>query len=126
MAAGRRAVDAVAANAVLIAVRQAANLLCDRWSLKILLALTLGARRYGEIRERCGIANRLITGRLRMQEESGMVVRMPYTRRPLRHEYQLTNRGLDLFGVFATMLAWEQRRAIAAAAPRLQGQSKRS
>ena len=102
-----RAIDSVAVNAVLIAVRQAANVLCDRWSLLTLLLAHTGVHRFGEFRERSGMANRLLTSRLAMLEEQEIIVRLPYTRRPLRHESHLSHMGLELFDVFATMAQWE-------------------
>ena len=108
--AGERppAIDAVTVNAVLIAVRQTANVLCDRWSLLTLLLAQAGLHRFNEFSERSGMASRLLTSRLAMLEEQEIIVRLPYTRRPLRHEYHLSHMGLALFDVFATMARWEQ------------------
>lgn len=100
-------IDPVVVNAVLIAVRQAANLLCDRWTLLILLSAHAGVSRFGDFRERCGAATRLLTSRLEMLEEQEVMVRMAYMRRPLRHGYHLTHMGLALFDVLAAMQRWE-------------------
>ena len=54
------------------------------------------------------MASRLLTGRLAMLEEQEIMVRMPYSRRPLRHDYFLTHMGLSLFDVFARMARWER------------------
>ena len=105
----RTEIDPVVVNAVLIAVRQAANFLCDRWTLLILLSAHCGVTRFAEFRERCDVANRLLTTRLLMLEEQEVMVRLAYTRRPLRHGYHLSHMGLALFDVFAAMLRWEQR-----------------
>jgi DNA-binding HxlR family transcriptional regulator len=102
-------IDPVVVNAVLIAVRQAANVLCDRWTLLILLAAHGGVTRFAEFRERCGVASRLLSSRLTMLESQEVMVRLAYTRRPLRHGYHLSHMGLALFDVFAALLRWEQR-----------------
>ena len=102
------AIDAPTVNAVLIAVRQAANVLCDRWSLVTLLLAHAGVHRFTAFSERSGMASRLLTSRLAMLEEQEIIVRMPYTRRPLRYDYHLSHMGLGLFEVFATMARWEQ------------------
>ena len=102
------AIDALTVNAVLVAVRQAANVLCDRWSLLTLLLAQAGVSRFNEFSERSGMASRLLTSRLAMLEEQEIVVRLPYTRRPLRHDYHLSHMGLALFEVFAAMTRWEQ------------------
>ena len=77
-------------NATLIAVRQAADVLCDRWTLLILLSAHGGVTRFADFRERCGVANRLLSTRLVMLEEQEVMVRLAYTRRPLRHGYHLS------------------------------------
>lgn len=101
-------IDALTVNAVLMAVRQAANVLCDRWSLLTLLLAQAGVNRFGEFSERSGMANRLLTGRLAMLEAQEIMVRMPYMRRPLRYEYHLTHMGLELFDMFTAMARWER------------------
>jgi DNA-binding HxlR family transcriptional regulator len=105
----RQPIDPLVINAVLTAVRQAANVLCDRWTLLLLLAAHGGTTRFADFRERCGCASRLLTARLTLLEEQEVLVRMAYSRRPLRHGYHLTPMGLALFDTFAALLAWEQR-----------------
>ena len=100
--------DALTVNAVLMAVRQAANVMCDRWSLLTLLLAQSGVSRFSDFSARSGMANRLLTGRLAMLEEQEIMVRLPYMRRPVRYEYRLTHMGLELFDVFAAMARWEQ------------------
>lgn len=102
------AIDPVVVNAVLIAVRQAANLLCDRWTLQLLLAAHAGVTRFADFRENSGAANRLLTSRLQHLVEQEVLVRLAYSRRPLRHGYHLTHMGLALFDVLAAMQRWEQ------------------
>ncbi len=102
-------IDPVVANAVLIAVRQAANVICDRWSLVVLLLAHAGTSRFGDFRDASGMANRQLTGRLSLLEEQEILVRLPYSRRPLRYGYHLSHMGLDLFDVFATMARWESQ-----------------
>ena len=102
------AIHAPTVNAVLIAVRQPANLLCDRWTLIVLLLAQAGLTRFQEFSARSGMASRLLTSRLVMLEEQEIIVRLPYMRRPLRYAYHLSHMGLALFDVFATMARWEQ------------------
>ncbi len=103
------ALDPVTNNAVLIAVRQAAHVLCDRTVLLILLHAHAGACRYADFGERTGLATRLISSRLEQLETQGVIVRVPYSRRPLRHEYHLSHMGLALFDVLALCATWESR-----------------
>ena len=98
----------VAINATLIAVRQAAQFLCDRATLLVLLHAHTGACRYAEFGERTGLASRLVSSRLAQLCEDGLLVRIPYSRRPLRHAYHLTHMGVALFDVLALLSTWEQ------------------
>lgn len=107
--APREPIDPIVVNAVLIAVRQAADLLCDRWTLLLLLHAQAGATRFAEFRDRCGCASRLLTSRLAMLEAQELLVKLPYSRRPLRHGYHLTPMGLALFDTLAALLRWQRR-----------------
>ncbi|CAN5504966.1 helix-turn-helix domain-containing protein [soil metagenome] len=107
--------DPAMVRAVMVAGRQVANVLCDRWSLLILLSAHAGATRFSEFRERWGMSSRMLGARLAALEEQEVMVRLAYSRRPLRHSYHLTHMGLALFDVFAAMLQWEQRTAPAGA-----------
>jgi DNA-binding HxlR family transcriptional regulator len=100
--------DPVAINSVLIAVRQAAQVLCDRATLLVMLQAHTGASRYAEFSDRTGLASRLVSSRLAQLTEDGLLVRIPYSIRPLRHAYHLTHMGTALFDVLALLATWEQ------------------
>ena len=102
------ATDPFAIQAVLIAVRQAAQVLCDRATLLVLLHAHTSACKYAEFAERTGLGNRLLSTRLVQLTEAGLLVRIPYSRRPLRHAYHLTHMGVALFDVLALLATWEQ------------------
>ena len=94
---------------MLIAVRQSAGIICDRWSISIVLAAMLGARRFNGLAEGSGVTGGMLATRVRRLEEDGLMIRIPYSRRPLRHEYRLTNMGSELLDVFVEMVRWERR-----------------
>ena len=100
--------DSLAINAVLVSSRQAVDAVCDRWTLALVFAMLQGEHRYKGLMERTGIATRLLTVRLRDLEAGGIVVRMPYSVRPPRDEYHLTNMGSDISDMLFQMLRWEQ------------------
>ena len=104
-----RSADIVAANAMLVAVRQSAGIICDRWSLSIVLAITLGTYRFNDIATTSHVTGGMLASRLRRLEIDGLIMRVPYSRRPLRHEYRLTNMGNELLGVFVELVRWEGR-----------------
>jgi DNA-binding HxlR family transcriptional regulator len=100
-------IDDFAVNAVLIAVRQAADVICDRSSLVLLLFAHAGVERFGDFRERSALGNRQLISRLGTLIEQEILVRLAYSRHPPRYGYHLTHMGLDLFDVFATMVRWD-------------------
>jgi DNA-binding HxlR family transcriptional regulator len=102
---------------MLVAVRQSADIICDRWSISVILAALLGARRFAEFSQMTEVTGSLLTTRLRRLESDGIVFRLPYSRRPLRHEYRLTNMGAQFFDVVVELARWEQRWSPAAAPP---------
>jgi DNA-binding HxlR family transcriptional regulator len=100
--------NAIAIEGLLTAVRQGADVICDRWSLKLIIAALLGDRRFSDFRQRTGLASRLATMRLRSLVDQGILVQLPYSIRPLRHEYHLTNMGRGFLPVIVQMIRWEQ------------------
>lgn len=98
----------LAINAVLISARQAIDIVCDRWSLLLVLAFFQGETRFNGLLARTGMASRLLTARLQALEATGIILRIPYSMHPLRHEYRLTNMGSELFDVLLHMARWEQ------------------
>jgi DNA-binding HxlR family transcriptional regulator len=79
----------------------------DRWSLLLVEALLDGPRRFGELQAAVpGIAPNILTDRLRRLERSGVVAGEPYSLRPLRLAYRLTQDGLELAGVLRLLAAW--------------------
>ena len=83
------------------------GLLGDEWNLLIIRLALLGVRRYNEWYEQLGIANSVLTARLRALSEAGVLTRVRYQDRPARHEYHLTEIGLDLWPVLLTLWWWE-------------------
>jgi len=79
----------------------------DRWSLLVVEALLDGERRFGELGDRVpGIAPNILTERLRRLERAGVIVAEPYTTRPLRVRYRLTEDGRELAGVVRLLASW--------------------
>ncbi len=82
----------------------------DRWTLQIIDTLASGPRRFGELANQLGaISPNILTGRLRQLQRDGLLVAVPYSRRPLRLAYSLTDTGLQLRGAIALLAAWGAR-----------------
>lgn len=79
----------------------------DRWTLLVVAALLDGPLRYGELQAALpSIATNVLSNRLKDLERQGLVAAHPYSRRPLRVEYQLTMEGAELAGVMRLLAAW--------------------
>jgi DNA-binding HxlR family transcriptional regulator len=100
-------------EAVPVAVAENSNaivlgLLGDEWNLTIVkLAIMDGVRRYKDFRDRLGIANSVLTVRLRRLAEAGVFTMSQYSQAPRRFEYVLTDCGRDLWKVLLTIWSWE-------------------
>lgn len=88
------------------AVARFLSVLGDRWSLLILSDAFLGVRRFETFRKRLGISRTILKQRLDGLVEAGVLERVAYQTRPLRHEYRLTRKGVDLHGVILSMSQW--------------------
>jgi DNA-binding HxlR family transcriptional regulator len=87
----------------------------DRWTLLIVAALLAGPRRFGELeRDVDGIAPNVLTQRLRHLESHGLVIAQPYSRRPPRFVYELSEGGRGLAAPLRLLAGWATSRGSAA------------
>lgn len=78
----------------------------DRWSLLILRDCFLRVRRFEEFQSKLGITRHLLADRLKKLVRFGVLRRAPYQTNPKRHEYILTQKGLDLYPILMTIVHW--------------------
>lgn len=76
------------------------------WSILILRDAVAGMTRFDEFQQSLGIAPGMLARRLKALTEAGMLARVRYSDHPPRHEYRLTQRGLDFRPVLIALLAW--------------------
>ncbi|HUH16745.1 MAG TPA: helix-turn-helix domain-containing protein, partial [Methylomirabilota bacterium] len=82
----------------------------DRWSLLLIEALLDGPRRFGELSEDvAGIAPNILSERLKRLEGERVLRATPYSERPPRYTYALTDEGLELAGVLRLLADWGSR-----------------
>ena len=91
----------------------------DRWTLMILRDCFLGVRRFEAFQERLGISRTIIADRLKHLTEEGVLRRVAYQEHPVRHEYRLTDKGLDLHPVVMAIVHWGDRHYAGEAGPPL-------
>ncbi len=87
-------------------VARALSVVGERWTLLILRDAFLGTRRFDEFQKQLGITRHRLSERLGKLVEQGVLTRVPYQEKPLRHEYRLTRKGLGLYPVLLTLSRW--------------------
>ena len=82
------------------------ELVGERWSLLILREAFLGTRRFDDFQRRLGIARNVLQSRLQRLTEGEIMRRVAYQERPVRHEYRLTRKGVDLWPAIVALMKW--------------------
>ncbi|WP_067825081.1 winged helix-turn-helix transcriptional regulator [Nocardia inohanensis] len=90
-------------------VARTVDLIGDWWTPLILREACYGATRFDEFERILGLSRNVLTQRLTRLVEEGMLDRVQYQERPVRHEYLLTDQGREFFPVIAAMMAWGDR-----------------
>ncbi len=79
----------------------------DRWTLLLVAALLGGEKRFNELQEELGgIAPNVLSARLKLLGEQALVVSRPYSERPPRFVYELTESGRELAGALRLLADW--------------------
>jgi DNA-binding HxlR family transcriptional regulator len=79
------------------------------WSILILRDAFAGKTRFDEFQQSLGIAPNMLARRLASLVQAGMLERRPYSTRPPRDEYVLTERGRDFRTVLVALLTFGDR-----------------
>lgn len=87
-------------------VARALEVVGERWTLLILRSAFLGVRRFDDLHEELGITRSVLTTRLERMVEEGLLKRLAYQERPVRHEYRLTAKGRELWPVLLQLMRW--------------------
>jgi DNA-binding HxlR family transcriptional regulator len=91
----------------------------DRWTMLVIREAFLRTRRFEDFQSHLGIARNVLSDRLGRLVEDGILERRPYQDSPPRYEYRLTEKGLDLWPVLMSLMAWGDRHAAEQGPPRL-------
>lgn len=81
----------------------------ERWTLLILREAFRGTRRFDAFQSRLSIGRTLLSDRLALLVDEGIFERVQYQERPPRHEYRLTQKGVDLYPVVLALMRWGDR-----------------
>jgi DNA-binding HxlR family transcriptional regulator len=91
------------------AFHHAVEIIGRRWSGAIIRSLLAGKTRFSEVLATVpGLSDRLLSERLKELEAEGIVERTVIPETPVRIEYHLTAKGLDLAGVVRAMATWAE------------------
>jgi DNA-binding HxlR family transcriptional regulator len=85
---------------------RALEVIGERWTLLIVRSALLGVRRFDGFLSTLDIARNVLTSRLGRLVDYGIMERVPYQDRPLRHEYRLTAMGRDLTCAVIALMHW--------------------
>ena len=83
----------------------------EKWSLLVLREAFLGVRRFADFQRVLGAPRAVLTERLATLVEQGILRRVPYQAEGerQRHEYRLTEKGIDLYPTLVALMQWGDR-----------------
>ena len=88
-------------------IAQTLNIIGDRWTLLIIHEILVGRTTFNDIKKGLdGLSANLLSERLKLLEEQGLVKTELYSKHPPRYNYKLTESGEDLKDVFHAMIIW--------------------
>jgi DNA-binding HxlR family transcriptional regulator len=81
----------------------------ERWTMLVLRETFVGVRRFEDFQRRTGASRPVLADRLRQLTEHEVLRKHRYAERPDRYEYRLTSKGLELYPVIVSLMAWGDR-----------------
>ncbi|MAT92974.1 MAG: transcriptional regulator [Halioglobus sp.] len=87
-------------------VARALSVVGERWTMLIIRDAFLGTRRFDQFQANLGVTRHRLSERLGKLVEHGVLVKVPYSERPVRYEYRLTRKGLGLYPVLLSLAGW--------------------
>ncbi|SDD53407.1 transcriptional regulator, HxlR family [Cupriavidus sp. YR651] len=90
-------------------VARSVDIVGDRWTTLVLRELYMGATRFEEMQIQTDATPQMLATRLKALEADGMIERQPYSEKPLRYEYRLTDKGWAFYPVIYALRAWGEQ-----------------
>ena len=87
------------------------ELVGERWTFLVLRDVFLGVRRFDALQRDLGVARNVLSARLERLVAEDILTKVPYSERPLRYEYRLTDKGVNLWPIVVELLHWGDRYA---------------
>jgi DNA-binding HxlR family transcriptional regulator len=91
----------------------------EKWTFLVLREAFNGVRRFGDLQSRTGAPRQVLSERLGRLVTEGILRKVGYQEagQRVRSEYRLTDKGMDLFPVIASLLEWGNKHAAGPAGP---------
>lgn len=90
-------------------IARSLSVLGDAWSMLILRDAHAGFTRFDQFRKSLGIAPTMLTKRLSVLVEEGLLEKRQYSEHPPREEYVLTQAGKDFLPALFVIGAWGRK-----------------
>lgn len=90
-------------------IARSLSVLGDAWSMLILRDAHAGFTRFDQFRKSLGIAPTMLTKRLSVLVDEGLLEKRQYSEHPPREEYVLTQAGQDFLPVLFVIGAWGRK-----------------
>ncbi len=90
-------------------VARTLELVGDRWTMLVLREAFMGTRRFDDYQRNLGCARNVLTDRLKRLVDVGILRKRPYQERPVRYEYALSRRGVELWPALMSLKVWGDR-----------------
>jgi len=98
---------------------RAVELIGDRWTLLIIREALYGVTRFDAMQADLGAPRSVLSGRLRLLCDSGVMTKRPYKKpgQRLRHQYVLTLKGVELALPLIALMQWGDKHLRAGTPP---------
>ena len=96
-------------NLEICPIARSLSVLGDAWSMLILRDAHSGFSRFDQFRKSLGIAPTMLTKRLSVLVDEGLLEKRQYSEHPPREEYLLTQAGQDFLPVLFVIGAWGRK-----------------
>jgi DNA-binding HxlR family transcriptional regulator len=89
-------------------VARALDVIGDWWSMLIIRDALTGRRRFGEFQKNLGLAKNILSARLRMLVDEGILATVPASDGSAYQEYILTDKGRGVFPILVALRQWSE------------------
>jgi DNA-binding HxlR family transcriptional regulator len=84
-------------------IARVTDLFGDWWTPLVLRDAMYGITRFADFQHELGVSRAVLTARLNRLVDEGLMEKVPYQQRPIRHDYVLTDKGRAAWDVLAAM-----------------------